>query len=101
MTRWLEKITERSRAARACGALHPIDTEAIVMPDAGVNFTISTDQGPETADLGPTIWGRMGRAHFERMEALQYIGTKPMDILIAATRNGAFAYGLGERLGSA
>ena len=34
------------------------------------------------------------------MEALQHIGAEPMEILIAATRNGAVAYGLDDRLGT-
>lgn len=62
--------------------------------DSGVAFTIATDQGPETSDLGPTVWGRLGRAHFDRMIGLQDAGVAPMDILIAATRNGAAAYNL-------
>jgi imidazolonepropionase-like amidohydrolase len=61
---------------------------------AGVRFTIATDQGPEASDLGPTVWGRLGRAHFDRMVGLQDAGVRPMDILVAATRNGAEAYGL-------
>lgn len=68
--------------------------------DAGAPYTIATDQGPEAADIGPTIWGRLGRAHFERMEALQQLGESPADILAAATRNGAAAYGLDDRLGT-
>jgi imidazolonepropionase-like amidohydrolase len=68
--------------------------------DAGVKFTIATDQGPEASDLGPVVWGRLGRAHFDRMEALQAIGAEPMEILIAATRNGAAAYDLEDRLGT-
>ena len=68
--------------------------------DAGVEYTIATDAGPEAADLGPTIWGRLGRAHFERMEAFQDLGEDPKDILIAATRNGAAAYHLDEKLGT-
>lgn len=67
---------------------------------AGVRYTLATDQGPDTADLGPVAWSRMGRAHFGRMVGLQDAGAKPMDILIAATRNGAEAYGLGDELGT-
>lgn len=66
--------------------------------DAGVPFTLATDQGPEDADLGPTVWGRMGRAHFDRMIGLQDAGVAPMDILRAATLHGAMAYRLeGDR----
>ncbi|MEO0997529.1 MAG: amidohydrolase family protein [Pseudomonadota bacterium] len=68
--------------------------------ESGVEYTIATDQGPESADLGPTVWGRLGRAHFERMEALQQLGEEPADILIAATRNGAAAYRLDGEFGT-
>ena len=68
--------------------------------DSGVKYTLATDQGPEAADLGPVAWGRLGRAHFERLEDLQDCGENPVDILIAATRNGAEAYGLGDQIGT-
>lgn len=66
----------------------------------GVRYTLATDQGPEAADLGPVAWGRLGRMHFDRMVGLQDAGANPMEILIAATRNGALAYGLGDKLGT-
>lgn len=68
--------------------------------DGGIKFTLATDQGPDTADLGPVAWSRLGRAHFGRMIGLQDVGTSPMDVLIASTRNGAEAYGLGDELGT-
>jgi imidazolonepropionase-like amidohydrolase len=68
--------------------------------DGGVRYTLATDQGPEAADLGPVVWGRLGRMHFDRMVGLQDAGASPMDIIIAATRNGAAAYGLGDKLGT-
>ncbi len=68
--------------------------------ESGLRYTLATDQGPEAADLGPTVWGRLGRAHFDRLQGLQDCGAEPMDILIAATRNGAEAYGLGDELGT-
>jgi len=68
--------------------------------DGGVKYTLATDQGPEATDLGPVAWGRLGRAHFERLEDLQDCGESPADILIAATRNGAEAYGLGDQIGT-
>lgn len=67
---------------------------------AGVKMVIGTDQGPEASELGPVVWGRMGRRHFEVMEGLQEAGAAPMDILIAATRHGAEAYGLADSLGT-
>jgi hypothetical protein len=68
--------------------------------DGGVKYTLATDQGPEAAELGPVAWGRLGRAHFERLEDLQDCGESPRDILTAATRNGAQAYALADRLGT-
>ena len=68
--------------------------------DAEVPFTLATDQGPEASELGPVVWGRLGRAHFDRMEALQDLGVEPLRILEAATINGARAYRLGEEIGS-
>ena len=68
--------------------------------DGGIKFTLATDQGPDTADLGPVAWSRLGRAHFGRMIGLQDVGASPMDVLVASTRNGAEAYGLGDELGT-
>ncbi len=68
--------------------------------DGGVRYTLATDQGPESMDLGPLVWGRLGRMHFDRMIGLQDVGASPMDVLIASTRNGADAYGLGDDLGT-
>ena len=68
--------------------------------DSGVEYTLATDQGPETSDLGPTVWGRMGRAHFDRLIGLQDAGEQPMDILRAATLNGARAYQLEDEIGT-
>ncbi|HEX4932910.1 MAG TPA: amidohydrolase family protein [Gemmatimonadaceae bacterium] len=67
---------------------------------AGLKLVIGTDQGPEASELGPVVWGRMGRRHFEVMEGLQQAGAAPMDILVAATRHGAEAYGLADSLGT-
>jgi imidazolonepropionase-like amidohydrolase len=67
---------------------------------SGVPYTLATDQGPEAAELGPTIWGRLGRAHFDRMIGLQDAGAEPIEILTASTLNGAAAYGLERSRGS-
>ena len=68
--------------------------------EAKLPFTLATDAGLELSDLGPVVWGRLGRAEFERMEALQDAGALPNEILMAATRRGAEAYGLGKELGT-
>jgi imidazolonepropionase-like amidohydrolase len=65
---------------------------------SGVKFVIGTDQGPEASELGPVVWGRMGRRRFEVMEGLQEAGMAPLDIIVAATRHGAEAYGLADSL---
>ncbi len=67
---------------------------------SGVKFVIGTDQGPEASELGPVVWGRMGRRHFEVMEGLQEAGMSPAEIVIAATRHGAEAYGMADSLGT-
>jgi imidazolonepropionase-like amidohydrolase len=68
--------------------------------DAKVPFTLATDGGLEVSELGPVVWGRLGRYEFERMEALQDAGASSLEILMGATRRGAEAYGLGHNLGT-
>jgi imidazolonepropionase-like amidohydrolase len=68
--------------------------------DAKVPFTLATDSGVEASELGPVVWGRLGRRHFENMESLQDAGVPPMEILMGATRRGAEAYGLANEIGS-
>jgi imidazolonepropionase-like amidohydrolase len=97
---WINQVMDYRKGGFVGRSFDEMSQGVKVWLDAGVNFTIATDQGPEAADLGPTIWGRMGRAHFDRMEALQQIGAEPKDILVAATRNGAAAYHLEEKLGT-
>jgi len=97
---WINQIMEHRKGAFVGANFEEISAGVKVWLDADVAFTIATDQGPEASDLGPVVWGRLGRAHFDRMEALQEIGASPLEILIAATRNGAAAYGLEDRLGT-
>jgi imidazolonepropionase-like amidohydrolase len=68
--------------------------------DAKVPFTLATDGGLEVSELGPVVWGRLGRYEFERMEALHDAGASNLEILMGATRRGAEAYGLGRDLGT-
>ena len=68
--------------------------------DAKVQFTLATDAGLEVKGLGPVAWGRLGRIEFDRMEGLQEAGASPMEVLMGATRRGAEAYGLGDKLGT-
>jgi imidazolonepropionase-like amidohydrolase len=97
---WINKVMDNRKGAFVDADFKELSSGVKVWLDAGVTFTIATDQGPEAADLGPTIWGRLGRAHFDRMEALQQIGASPMEILTAATRNGAAAYDLEGEIGT-
>ena len=97
---WVNQIMDYRKGAFVGADFEKISESVKVWLDADVAFTIATDQGPEASDLGPVVWGRLGRAHFDRMEALQEIGASPMEILIAATRNGAAAYGLADLLGT-
>jgi imidazolonepropionase-like amidohydrolase len=68
--------------------------------DSDVKLTFGTDSGPDTSDLGPVIWGRLGRMHFSRMVGLQDAGMSPMEIIIASTRNPAEAYHLDDEVGT-
>jgi imidazolonepropionase-like amidohydrolase len=97
---WINQIMDFRKGTFVGADFEQLSEGVKVWLDADVPFTIATDQGPEAADLGPVVWGRLGRAHFDRMEALQEIGASPQDILVAATRNGAAAYGLEDRLGT-
>jgi imidazolonepropionase-like amidohydrolase len=97
---WINRIMEARRPGFVGKDFDALSEGTRIWLEQGVRYTIATDQGPEAADLGPTIWGRMGRAHFDRMEALQQIGASPGEILEAATRNGADAYHLGDKVGT-
>ena len=66
----------------------------------GVPFTLATDMGPEANELGPVGWGKIGERHFDALESLQEAGASPMDIIMGATKRGAEAYRLGDRLGT-
>lgn len=97
---WINQVMDERRGAFVGADFEELSAGVKVWLEADVPFTLATDQGPEAADLGPVVWGRLGRAHFDRMEALQDLGASPLQILIAATRNGAAAYSLEDRLGS-
>jgi imidazolonepropionase-like amidohydrolase len=66
----------------------------------GVPFTLATDMGPEASELGPVGWGKIGARHFDALESLQEAGASPMDVIMGATKRGAEAYRLGDRLGT-
>ena len=66
----------------------------------GVPFTLATDMGPEASELGPVGWGKIGARHFDALESLEEAGASPMDVIMGATKRGAEAYRLGERLGT-
>jgi imidazolonepropionase-like amidohydrolase len=97
---YLNKIMVNRQASMAGATFDAQAAGLKIWLDSGIKYTLATDQGPDTADLGPVAWGRLGRMHFGRMIGLQDVGASPMDILIASTRNGAEAYGLGDKLGT-
>lgn len=97
---WINKVMDNRKAGFVGTDFETLSSGVKIWLDAGVTYTIATDQGPEATDLGPTIWGRLGRAHFDRMEALQQIGASPHEILVAATHNGAAAYDLEDEIGT-
>jgi imidazolonepropionase-like amidohydrolase len=97
---WVNQVMDERRGAFVGADFEELSAGVKVWLEAEVPFTLATDQGPEAADLGPVVWGRLGRAHFDRMEALQDLGASSIQILIAATRNGAAAYGLENQLGT-
>lgn len=96
----LNRIMVNRQTGMAFTSYEQLAAGTKVWLDGGVKYTLATDQGPDSADLGPVAWSRLGRAHFGRMIGLQDMGAKPMDILVASTRNGAEAYGLGDKLGT-
>ncbi len=59
---------------------------------AGIAVAMGTDAGNPLTLHGPSV--------FAEMEALQEAGLSPMDVLVAATRNGARAMGRGRDLGT-
>jgi imidazolonepropionase-like amidohydrolase len=58
---------------------------------AGIPVVVGTDAGNPLTLHGPSI--------FLEMEAMQRAGMTPMDVLVAATRNGAIAMGRGADFG--
>lgn len=97
---YLDEIMQYRKPWYAGGTYEQRSEGLKVWLDSGVEYTLATDQGPETSDLGPTVWGRMGRAHFDRLIGLQDAGEAPMDILRAATINGARAYHRDSQIGT-
>jgi imidazolonepropionase-like amidohydrolase len=59
---------------------------------AGIPVAMGTDAGNPLTLHGPSV--------YLEMEALQAAGLKPMDVIVAATRNGALALGRLAELGT-
>lgn len=59
---------------------------------AGIPVAMGTDAGNPLTLPGPSVYAEM--------EAMQAAGLKPMEVLVASTRNGAVAMGRGEALGT-
>lgn len=71
---------------------HRMDENLMAVHDAGIPVTVGTDAGNPLTLHGPSI-------HLE-MEAMQDAGLSPMEVLVAATRNGARAMGRGREVGT-
>jgi imidazolonepropionase-like amidohydrolase len=78
---------------------------------AGARIVLSTDSGVFSPDLmNSTFWKNreppggglltLGEAHFSWLRAVEEKGMKPMEALLAATRNIAIAYGVNKDLGT-
>jgi imidazolonepropionase-like amidohydrolase len=59
---------------------------------AGIPVAMGTDAGNPLTLHGPSVYAEM--------EAMQAAGLSPMEVLVAATRNGARAMGRGDELGT-
>jgi imidazolonepropionase-like amidohydrolase len=79
--------------------------------DAGARLLLTSDSGvcPACAEENPLIGPflsaddsplTMGEAHFRWLEAAAELGMRPMDALMAATRNVAKAYGVDTDIGT-
>jgi len=74
---------------------------AIVMAtDSGVSNPVKTEVEAGGQDFGAEHPEELGEAHFLWFKAMQSKGMKPMEMLLAATRNVAAAYGKLDSLGT-
>lgn len=77
------RVAERERTAAAnLGRVHA----------AGIQIAMGTDAGNPLTLHGPSVYAEL--------EAMEAAGLPPMDVLVAATRNGARAMGRGDDLGT-
>ena len=60
--------------------------------DAGIPIAMGTDAGNPLTLHGPSVYAEM--------EAMQAAGMTPMQVLVASTRGGATAMGLGKEIGT-
>ncbi len=67
-------------------------TNLLQLHQAGVPIALGTDAGNPMTLHGPSVYAEM--------EAMQEVGLLPMDVLVAATRNGAQAMGRQRDLGT-
>lgn len=100
------------------GPRHPLsglhligDANARALIDAGAVVLLSTDAGVFSADqTNSAAWKQsqppdgslmiLGEGHFQWLAAVEQKGMKPMDALMAATRNIARAYQVDQDLGT-
>jgi imidazolonepropionase-like amidohydrolase len=105
---WFAEQAENSPAYKRF-ITRDINDRALIA--AGAEILLSTDAGLFGADtVGSAFWASivppednlllLGEGHFTWLRAVEEKGMQPMDILMAATRNIARAYGVDRDLGT-
>lgn len=86
----LDRRPPEEQVARRTGAVERQYTQALAnlrrVHEAGIPVVLGTDAGNPLTLPGASV--------FMELEAMQAAGLSPMDVLVAATRNGATAMGL-------
>ncbi len=87
-----EAATVAQARERATRQLELTSANLMRVHQAGIPVVVGTDAGNPLTLHGPAI--------FLEMEAMQRAGMTPMEVLVAATRNGAVAMGRGADFGT-
>ena len=72
----------------------------VMATDSGVSNPVKTEVEAGDQDFGAEHPEELGESHFLWFNAMQSKGMEPMDMLLAATRNVAAAYGKLDSLGT-
>ncbi len=81
-----------ARAERATAMSEVMAQNLRRVRDAGIPIAMGTDAGNPLTLHGPSVYAEM--------EAMQAAGMKPMEVVVASTRDAARAMGRGEDLGT-